>query len=347
MVEILGITFDLISLITRYFPSIIAFLISLIIIKIFKIIVLKKLENISKKTNTDFDDTIIEIINSFGKIFYLIIAIYVAFLFVELPQLAQTGLYYLLLITVTFYSIRSVRKVAQYILKKSLKEKSGRAITGFFDLAITILLWSVAFLLVLANMGFDITTLIAGFGIGGIAIAFALQKVLEDVFSAFSLYYDKPFEIGDFIIIGNDMGVVKDIGIQSTRIKTLQGQELVISNKEMTSTRINNYKQMKKRRIVFSFGVTYNTPTKKLEEIPKYIKTIISKEKVCEFDRAHFQKYGDSSLIYEVVYHLTVPDYNAYMDTQEKINLGIKKKFEKEKIEFAFPTQTIYYSKME
>lgn len=317
----------------------------IVLIKFFKIFILFKLNKLSEKKDLELFNVLTKIVNSFDRIFYLISAIYFSSQFLILPTQVSTLIYYVFLITVVFYFIRSVRIISSYLLQKTLKTKNNKTVTGFFDFAIKLLLWTIALLLVLSNMGFDITALIASFGIVGLAIAFALQKIFEDIFSAFSIYYDKPFEIGDFIITGGDMGIVKNIGIKSTRIQTLQGQELVISNKELTDTRINNFKKMKKRRILFHLGLTYDTPVKKLEKVPTIIKKIIEKEKVCDFDRANFQSYGDFSLNFEIVYYLTVPDYNAYMDIQEKINLEIKKAFEKEKIEFAFPTQTVYYSK--
>jgi hypothetical protein len=175
--------------------------------------------------------------------------------------------------------------------------------------------------------------------------AFALQNILSDLFSSFSIYFDKPFVEGDFIIIGNDMGIVKKIGIKSTRIQTLQGQELVVSNKELTSTRINNYKKMSKRRAIFNFGVEYSTSKKKLEKIPTIVKKIINNIELASLDRAHFKSFGDSSLDFEVVYYVDSSDYAKYMDIQQEINLALVLAFEKEKINFAFPSRTIYMAK--
>jgi small-conductance mechanosensitive channel len=165
------------------------------------------------------------------------------------------------------------------------------------------------------------------------------------LFSAFTIYFDKPFKEGDFIIIGNDMGVVKKIGVKSTRIQTLEGQELVVSNTELTSTRVNNYGKMQKRRVVMNFGVEYSTPTKKLEKIDKIVEKIINKMKDVDLDRVHFKEFGDFSLNYEMVFYINTGDYNKYMDIREKINLDLKREFEKEGIVFAFPTQTIFLEK--
>jgi small-conductance mechanosensitive channel len=185
-------------------------------------------------------------------------------------------------------------------------------------------------------------------GVAGIAIAFALQNVLSDAFSAFSIYFDKPFEIGDYIVVGEYSGTVKKIGMKSTRVQLLQGEELVLANSVLTTTNVRNYKKMKKRRINFSFGVTYDTPTKKLKKIPDIIKDIINPEKlkyVYKLDRAHFTEFGDYSLKFDVVFYMDNKDYAIYRDTQQAINFAIREAFEKEGIEMAFPTQTIFLNK--
>jgi small-conductance mechanosensitive channel len=200
-------------------------------------------------------------------------------------------------------------------------------------------------LLFLSNIGVDVTPLLAGASIGGIAIAFALQNVLTDVFASFSIYFDKPFRVGDFITVGADSGTVKRIGIKTTRLQSLQGEELIISNKQLTESRINNFKRMDKRRGVFTFGVIYQTEIKKLEKIPKIITDIITKNKTAELDRVHFKSFGDSSLDYEVVYYVKSSDYRVFMDIQQEINLEIIHQFQKEGIEFAYPTKTVFLQK--
>jgi small-conductance mechanosensitive channel len=205
-----------------------------------------------------------------------------------------------------------------------------------------------AFLAILAAFNVDLTGAMVGLGVTGIVIGFALQNILGDFFSAFTIYFDKPYEVGDFIIIGEDMGVVKKIGIKSTRLQTLHGEELVVSNNDMINSRIHNYKKMKKRRIVFTIGVTYETPLTKLKKIPDIITGIINTKNIDHvdtLDRVHFKQFGDFSLNFEVVYYIKTGDYNKYMDTQQEINFKIKEAFEKEGIEMAFPTQTIFLNK--
>jgi small-conductance mechanosensitive channel len=258
----------------------------------------------------------------------------------------------LLLVIVTFYAVLGLQKIIrfsthQFLLKSQKEDKEVDPATIELPSKIAnAALWVIAIILVLANLGYDVSALLAGLGIGGIAIAFALQNVLGDIFASFSIYLDKPFEIGDFIIIGDDLGVVKKIGIKTTRIQALQGQEIVISNKELTNSRINNYKKMKKRRIAYKIGVTYDTPTSKLKKVPGIVKKIMDKhKKLVTFDRAHFKDMGDFNLIFEIVYYLASSDYAVYMDTQQALNLDLMDAFKKEKISFAFPTQTVYVGK--
>jgi len=236
--------------------------------------------------------------------------------------------------------------VERYVQKKKKEDTSfDRSFVDIIKIFGKVLIWVLAILLILGNLGIEITPLLTGLGIGGIAIAFALQNVLSDIFAYFTIQFDKPFKIGDFIIIGTDMGVIEYIGIKSTRVKTLQGQELVVPNKELSEIRINNYKKMEKRRIVFAFGVEYGTPTAKLKKINTIVTNIFNKIEHARLDRVHLKSFGDFSLNYEVVYYLDSSDYLIYMDTQQDINFSLKNELEKIKVEMAFPTQTIHVKK--
>ncbi len=332
----------------EYVLASLAFIAASVALKLFKHIIVHQLKRIAKKTKTEFDDVIIWSIDSIGWPLYVILPLYIAFQFLKIPEIVSSVLYLSLLVTVTYYVVKGLQNLTDYATGKMIKERlrdEKQADTSVIDLLgklVKIFVWVLAVFFILTNLGYDITPMIAGLGVGGIAIAFALQNVLSDIFASFSIYFDKPFKVGDFIVIGNDSGVVKKIGIKSTRIQTLQGQELVVSNKEMTESRINNYKRMEKRRIVFTFGVTYDTPVKKLRKINSIIRDILGKIKNTDLDRVHFKNFGDFSLVYEVVYFVKSSDYNVYMDVQQMINLAIKERFEKVRIEMAFPTQTVY-----
>jgi small-conductance mechanosensitive channel len=202
---------------------------------------------------------------------------------------------------------------------------------------------AIAAVLILDNIpGVEITALVASLGIGGIAVALAVQNILSDLFASLSIVLDKPFVIGDFIIVDNCLGTVEHIGLKTTRLRSLSGEQLVFSNNDLLKSRVRNYKRMAERRVVFSVGVTYQTPLEKLERIPTLIRDTIEAQPAVRFDRAHFQGYGDFALNFEVVYYVLDPDYNRYMDIQQGINLGIYSSFAEEGIEFAYPTRTLY-----
>jgi small-conductance mechanosensitive channel len=207
---------------------------------------------------------------------------------------------------------------------------------------IRLVLWSVVALLVLDNLGVDITALVAGLGVGGIAVALAVQNVLGDLFASLSIVLDKPFVNGDFIAIGDLVGNVEHVGLKTTRVRSLSGEQLVFSNADLLSSRIKNFGRMNERRIAFSIGVTYDTPRETLRQIPEMIKRAVESEDEARFDRSHFKEFGDSALMFETVYYVLVPDYAKYMDVQQAINLSIHEQFEASRIEFAFPTQTLH-----
>jgi len=325
-------------------------LLGMLLIRVFKGVIIGQLERLSKKTKNEFDDVIIAVIKRLGWPFYFLLALMAALKFLTLPEVFDKYLNYAFIVVAVYYAVRILQDIVNFGAHKFVQnqkddEDFDDTIISVMARLVNVSLWIIALLTILANLGLNITGLLAGAGIIGLAIAFALQNVLTDLFASFSIYFDKPFKKGDFIVIGNDMGVVKYVGIKSTRLQTLQGQELVVSNRELTTQRVNNFKQMQERRIVFTIGVTYDTPVKKMEKIPAMIKETIESVEQTRFDRAHFSKYGDFSLNYEIVYYVLSSDYNKYMDINQDIHLEIKRKFEKEKIDFAFPTQTIYVEK--
>ena len=208
-----------------------------------------------------------------------------------------------------------------------------------------LVLWATILLLILDNLGVDITALVAGLGIGGVAIALAVQNILGDLFASLSIVLDKPFVLGDFVIVGDLMGSVENIGIKTTRVRSLSGEQLVFSNNDLLTSRIRNFGRMQERRVVFKLGVTYQTPAEKLEGIPGIIREAIEARDKTRFDRSHFASYGDFSLDFETVYYVLSADYNLYMDIQQAINLAIFRRFADEGIEFAYPTQTLFLEK--
>lgn len=316
---------------------------------VFKSVILCRIKKWSKRTKTQLDDELVSIIDDLPGFAYFYLSFYIALYFLNVNSLFGNIATAILIILLIFWSTKAISQLIELVLKKFTKEKSEHQEKSnayyAINLVAKIILWSTGFLLVLSNLGVNISSLVASLGIGGIAIALAVQNILSDMFSSFSIYFDKPFEIGDYIVVGDQSGTVKKIGIKTTRVQALQGEEVVFSNRELTSSMVRNFKKMKKRRIAFFFGVEYGTSNEKLEKIPQLSKKIIEQIELAEFDRAHFKEFGDSSLKYEVVYFINSREYNDYMYTQQTINLELKKIFEKENISMAFPTQTIHLKK--
>ncbi|GBE02177.1 low conductance mechanosensitive channel YnaI [bacterium BMS3Bbin06] len=324
-------------------------LVGILTIRIFRHLVLSRLRAWAEKTATDIDDFLIQ---GFEKT--LLPILYFGIFYLSTRSLTLNAalnkiIYTLGVIVLTLFGIRFLvalinYSIETYLLKKEKDAIRERNLKGIITV-IKVVIWGLGITFLLDNLGFKISSVIAGLGIGGVAVALAAQAVLGDLFSYFAIFFDRPFEVGDFIIVGEYMGSIEDIGIKTTRIRSLGGEQLVFSNTDLTNSRVRNYKRMEKRRVVFKLGVTYQTSLQQLKEIPLIITGIIKKINDTAFDRAHFSSYGDFSLIFEVVYYVIGSDYNKYMNIQQEINLEIMEEFEKRRIEFAYPTQTIFLEK--
>ena len=325
------------------------FLIGIIVIQIFKRFLLKRLREWAKRTTTTIDDFLIRMIEKELLPLFYFGAFYVSIQGLTLNPALEKGINVLGLILLTIFGVRFLLAVIVYGLENYWvkKEKDVAKKQGLKGILMTVkvIVWGLAIIILLDNFGIKVSALIAGLGIGGVAIALAAQSILGDLFSYFSIFFDRPFEIGDFIIVGDLLGTVEHIGIKTTRVRSLGGEQLVFSNTDLTNSRVRNYKRMDRRRVVFRLGVTYETGLRELKEIPVVITNIIKGINDTVFDRAHFFSYGDFSLVFEVVYYVIGSDYNKYMDIQQEINLKIKEEFEKHGIEFAYPTQTLYLNK--
>ncbi len=343
--EILG------NIIEKYFWAALIFLLVMIALKIFQKFLINRIKKITQKTKTGIDDIIVNAISDIHWPFYVLMSFYIAIKFLDVHNFIVQWSYYLLLIAIVYYIIRGLQEFIDYGTKLVIdkrKEEDDEMRLGIITVLNTIakiLLWVAAILIILSNLGYNVNSLIAGLGIGGIAVAFALQSILGDIFSSFSIYFDRPFRVGDFIVVGNYKGTVKRIGIKTTRIQSLQGEEIVIPNNELTQTKLQNFGVMKKRRVVFTIGITYETPLEKVKQVPKIIREAIEREKMTEVERIHFKALGDFALIFEAVFYINSKEYKDYMDIQQSINLFLMERFAQEKIEFAYPTQTLYVKK--
>lgn len=310
--------------------------------------VLWRVSALAERTTNQWDDVLLDALQQTRTVFLLIVALYVGSLALVLPSnvalLLERVAVIALVIQGGLWSATAITSWVQGYRDRVLEEDPSSATTmSAVSFVGRLVLWVVVLLLILDNLGIDITALITGLGIGGIAVALALQNVLGDLFASLSIVLDKPFVIGDFLIMDDYMGRVEHIGLKTTRLRSLSGEQLIFSNGQLLNARIRNYGRMYERRVVFTIGVTYDTPADQLERIPGLIRTMIEAKERTRFDRSHFKGYGDSALQIETVYYVLDPDYNVYMDIQQELNLEIYRTFEEEGIEFAFPTRTVFW----
>jgi small-conductance mechanosensitive channel len=332
-----------------YITAAAIFIIAIMVILVVKTIVLGRLKKWAATTQTSVDDFIIRGVEKTIIPLLYFIGFYIAINTLSLDPRISRGVYIISVILITYFVVRLIINVIRYslnayLLRKGEPETKQRQVRGILTF-VNFFLWSIGIVFLLDNLGFEISAVIAGLGIGGIAIALAAQTILGDLFSYFVIFFDRPFEIGDFIIVGDKLGAVEYIGIKTTRIRSLSGEQIIFSNTDLVNSRLHNYKRMERRRISFSIGVVYQTKARQLAEIPDLIKGLIESLPDTTFDRAHFAKYGDSSLIFEMVYFVQSPDYNTYMNIHQRLNLMIFEEFEKRGIEFAYPTQTLFLNK--
>jgi len=332
-----------------YLTALAIFAAGVIIIKIFQKIILIKLKKWSERTDTQIDDFLIKGLESsvLPLLFYGVL--YIAVTTLEISPKLLNILNIISTILITFFAIKLITSsfrfsLNNYLDKQERGEEKQKQVKGITTIA-TFLIWGFGIVFLLSNLGYNVSAVIAGLGIGGIAVALAAQTILGDLFSYFIIFFDRPFEIGDFIVIGDKMGTVEYIGIKTTRIRSLGGEQLVFSNSDLTNSRIHNYKRMERRRVVFQLGVVYETKAEILKEIPGIVKNIIENQKDATFDRGHFSTFDQSSLVFEFVYYVLSSDYNKFMNIHHDLNLKIFEEFEKREIKFAYPTQTLYLNK--
>lgn len=320
---------------------------ALFLIRIIIRVGVTRLTSFTKQTSTILDDAVVRELTGTHDLFILIIALFLGSLFLQLSEQIQTVVSTIASIALIIQGGLWINNVGIFWLKQESirrRETDPATITTINAVGFVarLVLWILVAILLLDNLSVDVTALVAGLGVGGIAIALAVQNILGDLFASLSIVLDKPFAVGDFLIIDDYKGSVEHVGLKTTRIRSLSGEQLIIANADLLKSRIRNYGRMLERRIAFTLGVTYQTPRDKLKQIPDIIQQAITTQDKTRFDRAHFHSYGPSSLDFDIIYYVLTPEYDTYMDIQQAINLHIHERFEQEQIEFAYPTQTIH-----
>ena len=335
--------------IADYLYALAILLIVSLVVRLLSSFIFRRFKKWADKTPTPLDDRLIEIIESRSTPLFYLGGFYLAINNLALDPRLDRTVQVVIIIWATILVVRLINSLIEYILR--LYGFTNHRHNSNFELSINAILplirtivWVISIVFLLDNLGFNISAVIASLGIGGAAIALASQSILQDLFNYFAILLDRPFERGDFIIVGDHLGKVEYIGIKTTRLTSIDGEEIIIANTDLTGARIRNFKRMKQRRVTLYFGVIYETDSEQLSAIPSIVEKIIEQTENAHFVCAHFCAYGDFSLDYEVIYFVDGSDYYRYKDVQHQVNLKLKQEFSRRSIEFAYPTQMNLYS---
>ncbi|MCM2327213.1 MAG: mechanosensitive ion channel family protein [Lysobacter sp.] len=319
----------------------------MIVLALARFIVRRVLAAVARRTDMVLDDIGARVVAG-TKLWLLVpVALNAGSSALELPARLETILSALALLGLVLQAgLWATHFISSWLETKTRAREStdGDTLTALSLLGFSarVVVWAVVLLVALDQMGFNITALVAGLGVGGVAVALAVQNILGDLFASLSIVLDKPFVVGDFIVVDSLRGTVERVGVKTTRLRSLDGELLVFSNADLLKSRIRNFKRMNDRRIAFTVGVTYETPPEKLSRIPLVLRAAVEASTRTRFDRAHFKEFGDSALVFEVVYFVLDPDFNTYMDIQQEINFAILEEFLRDGIAIAYPTRTLH-----
>lgn len=316
-------------------------------LEIVRRVLIMRASAIGKARPSDWLESVIDLLRQTRVWFLLAMGLYAGSLALVLPAKPARMVVSAAILALLFQAALWGDSLVRFLVLRAARrriETDGSGATTLATLGFLgrVAIWGLVVLLALANLGIDVTAMIAGLGIGGVAVALAAQNILGDLFASASIVLDKPFVLGDFIVVGDDMGTVEHIGLKTTRLRSISGEQLIFANNDLLKSRVRNFKRMNERRAVFSVGVTYQTTAECLAEIPAMLREIITAQSRVRFDRAHFKQFGESSLNFEVVYFVLSSEHRVYMDIQQAINLEIFRRFAAKGIEFAYPTRTLF-----
>ena len=319
----------------------------LLALVLLRIAVSRALRALAERTAMPFHHVAAETVRATQLWLLFPVALYFGTSALELPDRLEhlTGLAAVvgLMIQAAVWASRFIKRWFDFkAAQRSVQDGASLTALALVSFLARVVVWAIALLLVLNHLNVDITALVAGLGIGGVAVALALQNILGDLLASLSIVLDKPFVVGDFIVVGDSSGVVERVGIKTTRIRSLDGEQLIVPNGDLLKNRIRNFKRMSERRVLFTVRIAYETPPDKVARASVVLREIVQAQPKTRFDRAHFKEFGDSALVLEAVYFVLDSDYNLYMDTQQAINLEVIRRFRDEGIEIAYPTQTMY-----
>jgi small-conductance mechanosensitive channel len=336
----------------QWIVAAVAAVVTYLILTIGLMLVLKRLQAIASKSNNHVDDAVVTVLSSSNRFLFAVMSLLVGLGLLDLAQPWQGRVEQLWFIALALQlglwgskaiSLFLARYIARHTAQNAAHTSAAATLMSW---GMRTFLWAVVILSILANLGVNITAFVASLGVGGIAVALAVQNILGDLFASLSIAIDKPFEVGDFIVVNDVAGTIEFVGLKSTRIRSLGGEQIVMSNTDLLKQTISNYKRLQERRIVYTFGITYDATPAQAEEVPRIVKRVIESSSKLRFDRAHLLSFGESSLDYEVVFLVLDPDYNVYMDERQALNLKLMAEFDAIGVQFAFPTRTVHLASM-
>ena len=314
------------------------------ILGIIKGLAARKFKRLAAKTDTQIDDLAVLLFEKTRFYTILILTSFLAAKLLTLPPRVLVTSKYILIVILALQVIVWGNSLIDFWLKNqsSGSELVGKSAFGLLGFVARLVMWSTVLLITLSNLGVNITAIITGLGVGGIAVALASQKILGDFFSSFIIVFDKPFEVGDFIVIGDFRGTVDKIGIKTTHLRSAGGELIIMPNSDVIDSRLRNFKRMVERRVLFRIGVEYQTSADKLERIPAILQEVVTKQQNVRFAYCYFAEYGESSLLFETVYFVLTNDYDVFTNTHQAVNFELYRRFEAEQIKFAHPTRTVH-----
>ncbi len=322
----------------------------LLVLRLVEQVLIVRADRLAQKTHTIIDDVVTGALRKTKLLYLVVVSVFAGSAVLSLSPSVRSILWTMTIVATLIQAGIWLSAALRIWLEKYRKDEAdgaNRMTMNALSFLGRVALWATIVLLVLDNLGVDVTALVAGLGIGGVAIALAIQNILGDLFASLSIILDKPFVLGDFVVVGEMAGSVEHIGIKTTRIRSISGEQLVFSNADLLVSRIRNFGRMQQRRVVFTLGVTYQTAAEQLEMIPSIIREVVEAQENTRFDRSHFASYGDFSLNFETVYYVESADYALHMDVQQAINLALYRRFADQNIEFAYPTQTLLVEKQQ
>lgn len=321
-------------------------------LKILLALLVRRLASVSRRTASRADDLALELLRKTKGLFVALLAFWAGSLYLSLSPSVAGWFEKVVVVGFLLQGGFWVSSLAHYFLEEHRKRRvredpSMATALGALGVVVRGSLWLIFVLLILQNLGIQITALVTGLGIGGIAVALAVQNVLGDLLASLSIVLDKPFVIGDLVVVGEFTGTVEHVGLKTTRIRSLSGEQVIFSNSDLLKSRIRNFKRMEERRVLFTIGVTYQTGYDSLRRIPVIVREVVEAQPNTRFDRCHFKAFGDFALLFETVYFVSMPEMVPFMDAQQGINLELYRRFQEEGIEFAYPTQTVFIERAE